>query len=100
MPPEHADAQLRWSIVREGTRASLRVQNPSPYVVSFNTVEIVAGEGTEAPSWTLGGGMVVPGESSLFALPALARADDVTGVRFATINDFGAVVPRTAVLRR
>jgi chaperone protein EcpD len=95
-PPERAASGLRWSMEREGGKARLRVDNPSPYHVSFNAVELaVAGK---RPPLALGGGMVAPGASFGFGLDDGTGAVAGTRVDFATINDFGAVVRGSAAV--
>jgi len=91
MPPDQAASGLRWSVERTGGKARLRVDNPSPYHVSFNAIALSPGTG-------LGGGMVAPGASTGFSLPD--AAGDLRGAKvdFATINDFGAVIRGSAAV--
>ena len=94
MTPAKASSALRWSIDRDGEPLRLRVTNASPYVVSFNDVSVAGGD--EDKSTSLGGGMVLPGASTTFALPAALRSFAGGDVSFATINDYGAIVPSTS----
>ncbi|HEF5870665.1 TPA: fimbria/pilus periplasmic chaperone [Burkholderia cenocepacia] len=67
-------------------RVSLEVSNPTPYYVSFGSVE---GEidGTFVPA---GGGMVAPFGTERFALPGVgARAHRPATVRYMVIDDYG-----------
>lgn len=88
--PERAAASLRWSVEREGGKLQLRVDNPSPYHVSFNAITL--------PAADLGGGMVGPGATTRFALPDAARDIAKAKVSFVTINDFGAAIPGSAAV--
>lgn len=93
--PASAPGLLTWSIERVGALSRLRVSNPSPYVMSFNEVAIVGGDapGQTAP---LGGGMAIAKGETFWSLPkGMSLSADAT-VKFATINDYGAVIPATA----
>lgn len=92
--PSEAPSSLRWSLGKDGAKNALAVSNPSPYVVSFNDVSITAG----GAATSLGGGMVLPGSTTTFPLKGAPLADEAGEVRFATINDYGAIVPHTSRL--
>lgn len=94
-PPDRAAASLRWSFVRQAGKSMLAVTNPSPYVVSFNDVTLLK-NGAEPRS--VGGGMVLPGATTRMKLPGGSTGEGVSGVSYAVINDFGAVVAGTAEL--
>lgn len=95
-PPESAASMLRWTMERKDKRLSLRVDNPSPYHVSFQTIDVLDEKGAKRVA--LGGGMVAPGAFAHFPLPAETQAARVTKVEFATINDYGAVLPLSATV--
>jgi chaperone protein EcpD len=90
MSPERAAASLRWSVERDGGKARLRVDNPSPYHVSFNTVRLSTDD--------LGGGMAGPEASIRFSVPDAAGDARNAKVDFVTINDFGAAIPGAAAV--
>lgn len=96
--PEQAVSTLKWSIEGEASARQLRVQNPSPYHVSFNAIALHARAADTAPL-ALGGGMVKPGESTSFPWPREGRDVEAVKVAFVTINDFGAAIDGTAVLK-
>lgn len=98
-PPAKAIEGLRWTLERDGEAASLKVDNPSPYHVSFNTVALATEKGATAPL-ALGGGMVGPGAAMRFKLPAKRHGVQGGKVDFVTINDFGAAIPGSAALER
>lgn len=93
--PVTAPSLLTWSIERDGAMSRLRVGNPSPYVVSFNEVAIVPNL-PSAKAAPLGGGMApAKGQATWLLSKDMDLAPDPL-VKFATINDYGAVVPGTA----
>ena len=93
--PADSPAVLKWSIEGKGASRRLRVDNPSPYVMSFNEVTIVAGK-TPAASYPLGGGMALAKGQASWPLLKETTLPAGVSVRFATINDYGAVVPGAA----
>ena len=93
--PSAAPPLLVWSIKPHGALPRLCVSNPSPYVLSFNEVAIVA-TGSQGKRLSLGGGMVPAGGEATWPLPKGASLPAAAEVSFATINDYGAVVPGTA----
>ncbi|WP_036137609.1 fimbrial biogenesis chaperone [Luteibacter sp. 9135] len=95
LPVVRATEKLQWSLVREAGRPAVQVHNASPYVVSFNDVSLLADD-AKVGSWSLGGGMVEPGATTRFALPDTATAGHHARVSYASINDFGALVPGQA----
>jgi chaperone protein EcpD len=101
MPPPtvRTAAALRWKLERDGDTDVLKVENPSPYHVSFNSVALVPASGASAPA-QLGGGMVAPGAIMRFPLPGAAHGTEGGKVEFVTINDFGAVIPGSTALER
>ncbi|MGY3229379.1 chaperone protein EcpD [Luteibacter sp. HA06] len=93
--PAASPSLLAWSIEREGDLSRLRVSNPSPYVVSFNEVAIGV-DNTSGKAVSLGGGMVAAKSETTWSLPKGASVPHGAVVSFATINDYGAVIPATA----
>ncbi|MET0936369.1 MAG: molecular chaperone [Luteibacter sp.] len=89
--PDKAALQLTWSVSKNDDSQQLRVTNASPYVVSFNDVSLAGGDPRGAPV-SLGGGMALPGGLATFALPRHPAPGAWHDIRFATINDYGAVV--------
>jgi chaperone protein EcpD len=96
-PSDRAAAMLRWSIEKDAGAPRLRVTNPSPYHVSFNSVQLPGG-GTDNKPVMLGGGMVKPGGSTHFSLSRSTPATAFTKVAFVTINDFGAAIGGSAAI--
>lgn len=98
---DEASAQLVWSVIRaDGDKnLSLRVNNPSPYVVSFNSIELASSDDQTAPSIQLGGGMAMPGGSLTLPVPSLTSVrPELARISYAVINDYGAVLSGTAKL--
>lgn len=96
---EQAPSRLVWSLDRRDGDVSLRVTNPSPYVVSFNAIELDTVDGDGAPAMQLGGGMVMPGASLTLPVPTpLPGRAELARISYAIINDYGAVLSSTAKL--
>jgi fimbrial chaperone protein len=89
--PAAAPGQLKWAVVPspEGHGAALKVSNPTPYHVTFSTIE-VAGNQKES----INVDMVGPQSDLLIPIPERA-VSKVGPVKFTytTINDYGAVTP-------
>jgi fimbrial chaperone protein len=94
--PAEAPAQLKWSVVLGpgGHGAALMVRNPTPYHVTFSTIEV---QGSQTES--INADMVAPSSDLLIPIPDRA-VPKVGPVKFAytTINDFGAVTPAVQVI--
>ena len=95
--PSAAPSSLVWWIESGDALPRLRVSNPSPYVLSFNEVAIMGG-GSPGKTFPLGGGMVAAGGQATWSLPKAVSFPAAASVTFATINDYGAVVPGMAKL--
>ncbi|CAB3793489.1 putative fimbrial chaperone YadV [Paraburkholderia ultramafica] len=76
---DDAPAQVTWSLVQTGNHAALEARNPTPYHVSFSSLELMGGGKTATFE---DGGMVNPGETQTFPLSgdvyqgAGAKAED------------------------
>jgi chaperone protein EcpD len=90
-----ASSLLTWSVAADGAVRRLRVSNPTPYVLSFNEVAIMS-TGAPGKAFPLGGGMVAAMGQATWPWPEGMPAQTDATVKFATINDYGAVVPGTA----
>lgn len=77
-----APALLSWKL----RGRALEVTNPTPYHVSFASVDLVAGDKRSA----LEGGMVAPFDTARFALPPrAAKPAGPVSVRYEVITDYG-----------
>ncbi|MNF49738.1 Chaperone protein EcpD precursor [compost metagenome] len=95
---DEAPKQVQWRLVEAagGKGQALEGHNPSKFHVTFSEVALV-GQGRT----TLVGGMLAPGETRQFPLPAkTSRPSADAKVEFAVINDFGGAVPVTLPLGR
>lgn len=93
---EEAPKQVSWRLVEADKGLALEGHNPSRFHVSFSEVALVGQART-----ALGGGMLAPGETQRFPLPAGApRPAADAKVEYMTINDFGGGVPITLPLKR
>ncbi|VVN29986.1 putative fimbrial chaperone YadV [Pseudomonas fluorescens] len=98
LPGSASDAppQVEWKVVADAAGYALRAFNPTAYHVSLVELTLVAG----TQRYEAGGGMVGPGESTVFALPALKSPPGVSPqVEFNAINDYGAIVPTRQPLK-
>lgn len=82
-----APAQLKWKLLNEGGVTLLSVNNPGYYHVSLADLEV--GE-TGKAELVIGATMIAPGEDRTFKLKTTPRLSSPT-VRFASINDYGAL---------
>jgi P pilus assembly chaperone PapD len=90
-----APESLKWSVAppADGKPAALKVDNPSPFYITFESIKL---EGTEGKG--LDADMVEPFGSASYPLEALAAAPG-SKVEFTTINDYGGYSqPITAVI--
>ncbi|CRM84633.1 Chaperone protein EcpD precursor [Pseudomonas sp. 25 R 14] len=91
--------QVQWQLVpaRDGQGLALQAFNPTAFYVSLVELELVAGAQRERSE----DGMIAPGETRQFELPALkARPAGDAQVEFNAINDYGALVPTRKPLQR
>jgi fimbrial chaperone protein/chaperone protein EcpD len=92
---EEAPAQISWRVVQADGRPALEARNPTPYHVSFSTLEVIdAGKTVRSED----SGMVNPGETQTFPLSGAVSQGAGTTVRYRAINDFGGVIEGDAAL--
>ncbi|GAB3769876.1 fimbrial chaperone [Ramlibacter monticola] len=91
---QEAPAQIEWRLRREGGQTSLEARNPTPYFVSFASLE-VAGPGASAKLDQ--GGMVGPGETKKFPLSRETPAGALK-LRYQAINDYGGAITGESLL--
>lgn len=99
--PNQAPAKLQWKLASTDQGQALEVHNPTPYYISFEQVELVAGGQRHAkPAGESGtANMVGPGESNLFPLPTLASTPRAAAeVEFQILDDYGIKSPHKAKL--
>ncbi|WP_312682839.1 fimbrial biogenesis chaperone [Stenotrophomonas chelatiphaga] len=83
-PTADTASKLVWRVSGNGQQVT--VQNPSPYFISFSSIDAVKGEAT-LPRTDKGPGMVAPMSSETFSFAEPVRAG--TTIKYAAINDFG-----------
>ncbi|QKH36234.1 molecular chaperone [Achromobacter pestifer] len=76
-----APALLRWKLHGQ----TLEVTNPTPYYVSFASVDLIA----DSKRTALAGGMVAPFEKARFEIPRAARPAGKFSVQYEVITDYG-----------
>ena len=94
-----APSKLSWKLVSSAQGYALEADNPSPYYVSFEKVELHDGAHTYVRSHNdnVNENMAAPGSKVRFLLPELKAAPAaISQVEFTTINDYGARVPGKA----
>ena len=96
-----APSKLSWKVVPVDKGYALEVNNPSPYYVSFEKVELRDGARSyeRSKSDNVNDNMAAPGGKVRFPLPDL-KVMPASGaqVEFTTISDFGARVPSKAAV--
>ncbi|QSX74408.1 fimbria/pilus periplasmic chaperone [Lysobacter arenosi] len=90
-----APAQIRWSPVKDAGRDALQAHNPTPYFVSFASIDVSAGGRTARFT---DGGMVAPGETRAFALQGDVPTTSMAKVNYHAINDYGGPIDGEAAL--
>lgn len=91
-----APAQLNWQLGTEADRPVLRVANPTPYHISFATVELAsAGQSLAVPD----PGMLAPFETRALRLPRAVQLSPGMRVRYQFINDYGGITNNEASLQ-
>lgn len=91
-----APEKLRWTLITEGAGLVLQAENPSPYYVSFESVALsVDGKDIKSDNPN----MIAPGATQRFPLKdAHQAAGAKLEVHFASIDDYGQIVPHAAAL--
>jgi chaperone protein EcpD len=92
---DEAPAQITWRLIEEGNHAALEARNPTPYHVSFASIELVGGGKTATFK---DGGMVEPGDTQTFPLSGDVFRGDGAKVNYHAINDFGGPAEGEAAL--
>ena len=77
-----APGSLRWALVQDAGRPTLKITNPSMYHVSFAYLGIAGGKELPTPE------MIAPGETRLHSVDGVAPNTSIT---VKIINDFGGV---------
>ncbi|UNK48144.1 fimbrial chaperone [Lysobacter sp. S4-A87] len=90
-----APAQIRWSLVKDAGRDAIQMHNPTPYFVSFASVDVTGGGRTARFT---DGGMVAPGETRAFALQGEVPMASAAKVTYHAINDYGGPIDGEAGL--
>jgi chaperone protein EcpD len=92
---DEAPQQIIWRVIGVGNHAELEAHNPTPYHVSFASLELVGGG--KAAGFK-DGGMVDPGETKSFPLSGDVPERADAKVRYHAINDYGGPVDGESAL--
>jgi len=91
-----APAKLTWRLTKSNGQPALEATNPTPFHVSFASVEVASG-GQPIPVQEPG--MLAPFETRALPLPRAATASAGTRVRYQFINDYGGATAGEAALQ-
>jgi len=83
---EDAPAQVTWQVVEANGRSALEARNPTPFNVTFSSLEVTGGGKTVRSA---DGGMVKPGETQTFPLSGEVSQGAGGKVQYRAINDWG-----------
>ena len=83
-----APEKIEWRLRHEAGHTLLEARNPTPYFVSFSSLQV---RGAGASASFEDGGMVGPGETKVFPLAGEAPAGALK-LRYRAINDFGGAI--------
>ncbi|MFY0477183.1 fimbria/pilus periplasmic chaperone [Achromobacter marplatensis] len=92
--PDDAPGSISWRVTQVEGKLGLEARNPSPYHVSFASIELTGGGKTAKFE---DGGMVGPGETRTFLLTGDVSQGPGTKVHFNAINDYGGAVSGEAI---
>ncbi|SIT41087.1 periplasmic pilin chaperone [Paraburkholderia piptadeniae] len=90
-----APAQLSWRITQSAKTPAIEARNPTPYYVSFASLEVSAGGKTLKND---DGGMVPPGASAVFPLVGEGIPAGGAKVHYRAISDWGGPIDGEAPL--
>ncbi|MEM5385085.1 fimbria/pilus periplasmic chaperone [Paraburkholderia phymatum] len=90
-----APAQLSWRITQSAKTPAIEARNPTPYYVSFASLEVSAGGKTLKND---DGGMVAAGETAVFPLTGEGVPAAGAKVHYRAINDWGGPIDGEAPL--
>jgi P pilus assembly chaperone PapD len=92
---------LQWRLLRDGEAWVVEGRNSSPYFISLTAIEVKADAKADDSLATAPGSMIAPGETGRFELkiakPGIAAAAPLL-LRYAAVNDYGAVIETDAPL--
>lgn len=93
--PLKAPSQLTWKVVADGNGFALEAHNPTPFHITITDLALSAG-GKDATADT---GMVAPLSDLKLPLHGVSQKPAVgSGVRFTTLNDYGAATSNTGAV--
>ncbi len=84
-----APARIAWHVVKSDHGLALQASNPTAYHVSFSSVALLDGARSATND---AGGMVAPGQTTMFPLAGKVDPDTATTIRYQAINDYGGPI--------
>ncbi|EMG7385717.1 fimbria/pilus periplasmic chaperone [Salmonella enterica] len=94
LSPGDSYEKVVWSIEKKASGSFLKVNNPTPYFITYNQITVKKNGKTIA---TAEGGMVSPFSSEVFPLNTKATSGD--SVQWVIVNDYGGYQKGQAVLK-
>ncbi|EEH8378475.1 fimbria/pilus periplasmic chaperone [Salmonella enterica subsp. enterica serovar Montevideo] len=94
LSPGDSYEKVVWSIEEKASGSFLKVNNPTPYFITYNQIAVTKNGKTTA---TAEGGMVSPFSSKAFPLHTKATSGD--SVQWVIVNDYGGYQKGRAVLK-
>lgn len=93
-----APSQVIWSLIRQDSgKWALKVKNPTPFHVNFNSADFVVGKTHYATESE----MVPPFSNRTFAIPTLnTKPAGESSIDYAFINDYGGETPGVGVISK
>lgn len=85
---EDAPEPLTWRTTGRGAETALEVKNPTPYHVSFASINALI----DQKSTLIGDGMVAPFSNEYFKLPKGVQLPNHTRIQYTIITDYGAQI--------
>jgi fimbrial chaperone protein/chaperone protein EcpD len=86
---DEAPAHITWRVVKSDRGLALEASNPTAYHVSFSSVELL--DGARGAS-NQAGGMVAPGQTTMFPLAGSVGPGTAGTIRYRAINDYGGPI--------
>lgn len=89
-----APAKLTWKIKSEQGKPAIAVNNPTPYYVSFNSIELESA----GKKYAINGQMAAPLSETVFTFKNPVSASSGK-INYSFINDFGGIISASTDLR-
>ncbi|MFJ2484832.1 molecular chaperone [Pseudomonas sp. NPDC087639] len=92
---DKAVEQVKWEVIDKGSEVFLKGENPSPYHVTYSSLELVQG----GKSYPAANGMIAPFSTELFKLGDVKVNFNNPQLRYRWMSDYGSGVEREVRLQ-